>query len=257
MSDNSEEVKKEDQKRNIKKAKTAKKHKGRKLIAAILASATLIGGGIHQSVYGADNTRKAVTEKQLEDIKNEEPISELSNLENLTKSDKVSDFVQMGDIATKYTDSQKLEELKQTYTKLLQQTVANAYEIDSEKVAINEKEKKISLKLANKVTIDLYSQDFLKDNFKDFGIIGKQAVALIKGNTMSSEFNTAMEDITKLTEFIEKCNNGEITITEIRKDLKQIYQHAGVFRIAKGKTNGKNIGLEHPGKGSDLEPGEQ
>lgn len=249
MSDNSREEGKEDQKKNIKKAKTGKKHQGKKLIAVILASATVIGGGLHQATYGADHTKKAVTEKQLDKIQKSDEITQLSKLEELAKSDKASDLTKIGDIVTKYTNSEKLESVKQTYTKLLQQTVANTYGIDSEKVTINEEEKKISLKLANKVTIDLYSQDFIKDYFKD-GIsgIGKQALALIKGNTMSSEFNTAFEDLAKLTDLIEKCNNDEITLKEIKKDLKQIYQHAAIFQIAKGETNGKNIKLKHPEK---------
>lgn len=249
MSDNHQEQ--ENGKKNIKKAKTGKKYQGKKLIAILLASATIVGGGLHQVTYGTDHTKKAVTEEQLDQIQKNEQIANLNTLEELSKSDKASDLVQIGNIVTQYTDSEKLTSLKQTYTKLLQQTVANTYGINPEKVTINEEEKKISLNLANKVTIDLYSQDFLKDYFKD-GItgIGKQALALIKGNTMSSEFNTAFEDLAKLTNLIEKCNNDEITLKEIKKDLKQIYQHVAIFQIAKGKTNGKNIRLEHPKKDS-------
>lgn len=253
MSENTEQKKVNEQQKNVRKPKTGKKHRfnGKKIAALLLATGIAIGGSA-QASYNVDSTERAVTEKQLEDIRKSEEISELNELGVLIESDKISDLAKAGEIAEKYNDVEKLKSLRDTYVQLLKQTVANTYGIDVEKVKIDSDKHKIELVFAEneekdvEVKQEIYTKDFITTIKEEPKEIGKQTLALMSGHTMSSEFSTGLKDANKLDELIEKCEKGEMKVSETKEDVKEIYEHIAIFKIAKSKSNGKNIELEYP-----------
>lgn len=216
-----------------------------KKIGLSVLAATLCVGAFHQGVYGIDNLEGAVTERMLNEISNEPEVQELTEFGELAATDKVSKLNEMSEIAAKYTDVNKLQEIEDTYIKLVKQTVANTYGIDVSKVGINTEDRTISLEVTDNLKFTLYSQDFIREEIS-IKEIGMQLYGIVSGHTMSSEFNTVFDNIDKLEELKVKSEKGEITVQDIQKELSTIRKNVEIFREAKGETNKNNIKLKDP-----------
>lgn len=86
---------------------------------------------------------------------------------------------------------------------------------------------------------------------KDINGFPAQAQAFLLGNTMSSEFDTALKNLSELQEIQERCEKGEITVSDIKGRLKEIITDIKVLEEAESVTNGKNLELAEPSKNKE------